>query len=122
VGYGSFKRAIIGQETGGRYGVSNTEGSGAAGVGQVMPDTAKVLAARIGISYRPDLLTGTSAVARQYQDQITEAALQEAWQAGGSGNDPRTSASYYFGGSDRGKWGPQTHQYADEILGRMGSH
>lgn len=116
--YGTFKNAIIGQESGGRYGVPNAQGSGAMGVGQVMPDTARVLAGRIGLPYRPDLMGGQSPEARQYQDAITDAAAKEAWHAGGG--DPRKAAMYYHGGSDRTKWGPKTHRYADEVLGRLG--
>lgn len=115
--YGTFKQAIIGQESGGRYGVPNAQGSGAMGVGQVMPDTAKVLAGRIGLPYRPDLMAGNSPEARRYQDAITEAAAQEAWKAGGG--DVRKAAMYYHGGSDQSGWGPKTHRYADEILARM---
>lgn len=88
------------------------------GVGQVMPATAKALAARQGMSYRPDLMGGTDPAARQYQDAITEAALREAWNAGQG--DPATAAQYYFGGSNRAKWGPKTQQYARSILGRLG--
>jgi hypothetical protein len=115
--YDNFKRAVIGQESGGRYGVPNAQGSGAMGVGQVMPDTAKSLAARVGLPYRPDLMAGSNAEARDYQNKITEAAMQEAWSQG----SPRTAAMYYHGGSNRGIWGPKTHQYADEVMARMGA-
>lgn len=118
--YQQFKQAIIGQESGGRYGVANTQGSGAMGVGQVMPGTARALAARIGLPYRPELMSGTHAEARAYQDRITDAAVREAWNAGGAGRDPRTSAHYYFAGSDRKGWGPKTQQYGNDILKRMG--
>jgi hypothetical protein len=118
-GFGAFKNAIIGQESGGRYGVPNAEGSGAMGVGQVMPETAKALAARIGLQYRPELMSGSDAPARQYQDAITNAALQEAWQVGRG--DPRTAAMYYHGGSNRNIWGPKTLRYAGEVLARMGA-
>ena len=116
--YDTFKRAIIGQESGGRYGVPNAEGSGAMGVGQVMPETARALSARLGLPYRPDLMAGTGPEARAYQDKITDAAVREAWQAGGSGRDPRTAALYYHGGSNRDIWGPKTRRYADEVLAR----
>lgn len=118
VQYADFKKAIIGQETGGRYGVPNAEGSGAMGIGQVMPDTAKALAKRIGLSYRPDLMAGTSPEAQQYQDAITEAAVQEAWKAGKG--DPRTAGMYYFGGSDRSQWLDKTRKYGDDIVARLG--
>lgn len=116
--YETFKRSIIGQESGGRYGVANAQGSGAMGVGQVMPATAKTLAGRVGLPYRPELMAGNTPEARQYQDAITEAAVQEAWQA--SGGDVSTAAAYYHGGSDRAKWGPKTQQYAREVAARVG--
>lgn len=98
----------------------NAQGSGAMGIGQVMPETARALAARLGLPYRPDLMAGTSLEARRYQDQITDAAVREAWEAGGSGRDPRTSAMYYHGGSNRSMWGSKTRRYADEVLARTG--
>lgn len=115
--YGTFKGAIIGQESGGRYGVPNAEGSGAMGIGQVMPETARTLAGRAGLPYRPDLMGGNTPEARQYQDTITDAAVKEAWQAGGG--DLRKAAMYYHGGSDSNKWGPKTQRYGDEVIGRM---
>lgn len=118
--YHSFKRAVIGQESGGRYGVPNAQGSGAMGVGQVMPETARALASRVGLPYRPDLMAGNHPEARQYQDRITDAALQEAWTAGGG--NPRHAAMYYHGGSNRSIWGPKTQRYAEDILARMRPH
>jgi soluble lytic murein transglycosylase-like protein len=117
VTFADFKRAIIGQETGGRYGVPNAEGSGAMGIGQVMPATTKALAARLGLPYRPDLMTGTSSAAKQYQDQITDAAAREAWEVGAG--DPARAAMYYHGGSNRKRWGPKTRAYANSVLNRL---
>lgn len=119
VAFGRFKSAIIQQESGGRYGVANTEGSGAMGVGQIMPDTAKTLAARAGLPWRPDLMAGNSPEARAYQDRLTESALKEAWEYGGG--DPRKAAYYYFAGPDRTGWGPKTRRYGDDIVRRMGA-
>ncbi len=116
--YSAFKHAIIGQESGGRYGVPNAEGSGAMGVGQVMPDTGRVLAQRAGLPWRPDLMAGTGPDAQAYQDKITEGAAREAW-AYGKGN-PQLAAYYYFAGPDKGKWGPKTRQYGVDILRRIG--
>lgn len=65
-------------------------------------------------------MAGAHPEAKAYQDKITNAALQEAWNAGGQGRDPRTSAMYYHGGSNRKIWGPKTQRYADEVLGRIG--
>lgn len=117
-GYDAFKRAIIKQETGGRYGVPNAEGSGAMGIGQVMPATTRALAGRLGLPYQPGLMSGTGPDARAYQDKITDAAVREAYDAGAG--DPSTAAKYYFGGSDRSKWGPKTRRYASDILMRLG--
>lgn len=119
VSFDHFKRAIIGQETGGRYGLSNYEGSGARGIGQVMPETERVLAKRAGVAYQPGLMTASHPAARDYQDKITDAALREAWNAGGAGRDVVTSAKYYFGGSDRNKWGRKTDRYAQDIISRL---
>ena len=117
-GFDAFKKAIIGQESGGRYGVVNTEGSGASGLGQIMPDTAKSIAGKLGLPFRPDLLTGTSPAARSYQDKLTHAATQEAWQYGGG--DPRKASAYYFAGPNKKGWGPKTSKYQQDILRRMG--
>lgn len=117
--YGTFKHAIIGRESGGRYGVANTEGSGAMGVGQVMPSTARTLAGRIGMPYRPDLMGGTNPDAQHYQDAITEGAVRDAWKYGAG--DPANAASYYFAGPDRSKWGPKTRAYSSAIASKMGA-
>ena len=87
------------------------------GVGQVMPETGKSLAGRLGINWQPELMAGTDPQARQYQDTITNAALREAWDA--TGGNPREAAMYYHGGSNRKVWGPKTRAYADQVLGRM---
>lgn len=119
VNYNQFKRAIIQQETGGRYGVANAEGSGALGLGQIMPDTAKALSRKLGLPYRPDLLSGDRKQARDYQDVLTDAAVKEAWQYGGAGKDPQTSAQYYFAGPNKKGWGPKTRHYGQQVLGRI---
>jgi soluble lytic murein transglycosylase-like protein len=87
------------------------------GVGQVMPATAQALAARAGLPWQPSLMAGHDGASRQYQDSITNAALQEAWNAGKG--DPAAAAMYYHGGSNHAIWGPKTHQYASDVLGRM---
>lgn len=114
----AFANAVIGQESGGRYGIPNTQGSGAMGVGQLMPDTAKAIATRLGMPYRPDLLAGNHPEAQSYQNALTNSALQEAWNYGGG--DPRKAAYYYFAGPNQKGWGPKTRQYGENILRRMG--
>ena len=87
------------------------------GLGQIMPDTARNLSRRLGLPYRPDLLSSTNTAAREYQDRLTEAATREAWDFG-AGNT-RKAASYYFAGPNRAGWGPKTRRYGDDILRRM---
>lgn len=115
----AFRRAIIAQESGGRYGVPNAQGSGAMGVGQIMPDTARALAKRLGRDYRPDLLAGTSPEAREYQDALTAAATEEAWNYGKG--DPKLAAAYYFAGPNKKGWGAKTARYQEDIMRRLGA-
>jgi hypothetical protein len=116
--FDAFKQAIIQQESGGRYGVPNAEGSGALGLVQLMPTTAKNYAAQLGVDYRPDLLSGTSDAAKKYQDMLADASLKDDWNY--AGGDPAKAAAHHFGGSDTSHWGPKTRQYQQDILGRMG--
>lgn len=116
--FDNFKRAIIQQESGGRYGVANAEGSGAMGLGQIMPETARALAKQNNLPYRPELLSGSGAEARRYQDMLTTAATREAWKYGGG--DIRKAAAYYFAGPNKKGWGPKTRRYQSDIIRRMG--
>jgi hypothetical protein len=115
----AFRRAIIQQESGGRYGVPNAEGSGAMGIGQIMPDTARALAKRLGLPYRPDLLAGKDKAARDYQIALTNEATREAYDYGKG--DVSKAAAYYFAGPDKSKWGDKTKKYQNDILRRLGS-
>ena len=114
-----FRRAIIQQESGGRYGVANTEGSGAMGIGQIMPDTARALAKRLGLPYRPDLLAGTSKEAQQYQTTLTNEATREAFDY--CKGDVNKAAAYSFAGPDKSKWGEKTRMYQSDIGRRLGA-
>ena len=100
---------IIKRESGGQYGVPNAEGSGAMGVGQVMPDTARALARIAGLAWRPDLMRGTSPEAKHYQNTITGLALREAWNS--QGGNAQNASGYYFAGPERRRWGAKTRDY-----------
>lgn len=117
-GYNDFHSAIIAKESGGRYGIPNAEGSGAMGLGQLMPDTARALAKRLGLAYRPELLAGDDEEARRYQDALTGAATKEAWSYA-KGN-PQIAAQYYFAGPDKKGWGPKTQAYGADLMRRLG--
>lgn len=112
-----FAKSIIAQESGGNYKAIN-KGSGARGKYQLMPPTARALAARLGLEYRPELLTADTPEAREYQDKLGEAAISEAWDYGKG--DVGLAAKYYFAGPDQKKWGKKTEGYRSDILSRMG--
>ena len=109
--------AIVAQESGGNYSARNA-GSGALGAYQVMPATGQTLAGRLGLPWRPDLMTSSTPEGKQYQDQIGQAAVKEA--VDNSGGDPAMAAAYYHGGPDRSKWGPKTQKYIKEVTARLG--
>lgn len=107
---------IVAAESGGDYTAQSP--AGALGAYQVMPETARALAGRLGLPWNPGLMTSNTEEGRRYQDQIGGAAIAEAIQA--SGGDPRMMAAYYHGGSDQSKWGPKTNAYADNVASRIG--
>lgn len=115
-----FGNAIAAQESGNNYAARNS-GSGAMGKYQVMPETARTIASRLGLAWRPELMTSNTLEGRQYQDAIGKVALDEAWKAGGNGANVDNAAMYYHGGSNRNIWGPKTRQYASDIRGRLGT-
>ncbi len=89
----------------------------AQGLTQVLPATGKAIAGRLGIPWRPDLMSGTSDTAAAYQRQIGQAYLDEALSRTGNVRD---GLRYYHGGPNRALWGPKTNNYADGIIRRMG--
>lgn len=108
---------FVQQESSGNYTAKNDK-TGALGAYQVMPATGAALAKRLGLAWRPDMMTRDDPASKRYQDAIGGAAIKEAVDA--SGGDPATAFMYYHGGSDRGKWGPNTRQYAADMQARMG--
>lgn len=108
---------IKSQESHGNYTAKNKE-TGALGAYQVMPATGQSLAQRVGLPWKPELMTSNSKAGVTYQDQIGRAAVQEA--IDNSGGDAATMASYYHGGSDRSGWGPRTQKYASEVVSQLG--
>lgn len=113
-----FRRAIIAQESGGRFGIPNAQGSGAMGIGQIMPDTARAIAKRLGLPYRPDLLAGKNKEAQEYQIALTNEATREAFEYGKG--DLNKASAYYYAGPNKEQWGPKTRQYQSDIARRLG--
>jgi hypothetical protein len=114
-----LRKAIVAQESGGDYGVMNAEGSGAMGAYQFMPPTARALAERLGLPYRPELLQGEkgrSKEGRAYQDALGTAQLQDALKFGKG--DIGKAGAYHFAGPNTKGHGPKTRKYEQDILRR----
>lgn len=115
-----FSEGVIPQESGGQPGIEGpqTRYGRAVGVAQTMPDTARQMAANLGVPYDEALLHGRTPEAAAYQRRLGQAYWNEAWQA--SGGDPRRALMYYYGGPNPAMHGRRTHAYADTIARRFG--
>jgi soluble lytic murein transglycosylase len=109
--------ALIQQESGGRG--TAVSPAGALGSTQMLPGTAREMAGKLGLPWRPDLLQSNEPVALQYQQALGSAYLQEGYAKTGSARD---ALRYYHGGPNRAQWGPKTNAYADSVLRRSGGY
>lgn len=111
-----FERLII-QESGGRPGITGpqTPYGRAQGMTQMLPATAEAMAKKLGLPWRPEMMTATSPEAAQYQRTLGRAYFDEGLEK--YGGDPEKALMYYHGGPDEGLWGPKTRSYAQAILG-----
>lgn len=107
---------IVAQESGGDYTATNKD-TGALGAYQIMPNTARSLASRLGVPYNSGLMVSDTPEGRAYQDKIGQAAIQEALD--NSNGNPQQFGMYYYGGSDKSKWGPKTMQYGQQMAARI---
>lgn len=89
----------------------------AEGSTQMLPETARAMAFKAGLPWRPDLLRGTSPEHLQYQDALGREYFAEGWRA--YGGDPVMAAMYYHGGPNREIWGPNTQRHAARVLANM---
>jgi soluble lytic murein transglycosylase-like protein len=112
--------SLIQQESGGRPGVVGPRTAYGVPLGktQLLPDTAKEMAAKLGLPWKPELLKGTNAQASAYQEQLGRAYFDEGLQKNG-GNVER-ALMYYHGGPNEKLWGPKTRTYAKAVLARTG--
>lgn len=114
-----LRRALLMQESGGDYGVVNAEGSGAMGAYQFMPPTARALAKRLGLEYRPDLMSGNkgrSKEGRAYQERLMDAQMEDILAY--SGGDVGKAGAYHFAGPNTKGHGAKTRKYEQDILRR----
>jgi hypothetical protein len=89
----------------------------ALGSTQMLPETAREMAGKLGLPFRQELLTSDSPEAVQYQQQLGAAYLQEGLEK--YGGDAVKALMYYHGGPDERLWGPKTRRYARETLARL---
>ncbi len=110
--------ALIQQESGGRPGVMGpqTKWGRALGLTQMLPATAQDMARKIGVPWRPEMMTAKDQSGAAYQRQLGEAYFNEGLRK--TGNE-RDALRYYHGGPNRQQWGPKTNAYADQVLARV---
>lgn len=118
-GFSGLFDALIQQESGGNGAAvgPQTKWGRALGSTQMLPDTAREMATKLGLPFRPDLLKSNDPQALQYQRQLGEAYLREGYEKTGNWQD---ALRYYHGGPDRKMWGPKTNAYARSVMGRLG--
>lgn len=112
---------MIQQESGGRPGAigPQTPYGRAQGMSQMLPATAREMAGRLGLPWRPELMTGTTPEAATYQRRLGEAYFDEGLRKTGNMQD---ALRYYHGGPNRRLWGPRTNQYVRDVLARLPSN
>lgn len=115
----SLLDAIWQVETGNKPGVRGpvTKYGQPLGIGQTLIGTAREMAQKLGLPWRPDMLTATSPAAVAYQKAVSEAYYNEGLERTGNTRD---ALRYYHGGPNRRLWGPKTNAYADKVLGLAG--
>lgn len=111
--------ALIQQESGGRPGIfgPKTRYGQAVGLTQMLPDTARGVAQKLGIPWRPDLLSAKDEAGAAYQRTLGEGYLREGLEMTGNLQD---ALHYYHGGPNRKLWGPKTRAYARSVMSRIG--
>lgn len=87
------------------------------GMTQLLPETAREMAGRLGLPFRENLLRGKSPEAAEYQKRLGRAYFEQGLKA--HGGDLRKGLMYYHGGPDQRLWGPKTRRYADSVISRM---
>jgi hypothetical protein len=110
------------RESGGRPGVigPQTPYGRAQGLTQMLPATAREMAQKLGVPWRPELMTGKTPEAAAYQEQLGRAYYEEGLAK--YGGDPAKAAAYYHGGPNERLWGPKTQEYARAVTGGQGQN
>lgn len=116
-GAGSVFDRLIQQESGGRAGAIGqpTKWGRALGASQLLPSTARAMAAKLGIPYNEALLRGKTPEALAYQLKLGRAYFDEGLSR--YGGDVGKAVMFYHGGPNERMWGPKTRAYARAIMG-----
>ena len=111
--------AAIQQESSGRPGVLGppTRYGRAQGLTQMLPATAREMAGKRGLPWRPELMTGTTPEAAQYQERLGRAYFDEGLRK--YGGDPAKALAYYHSGPNERLWGPKTQAHVNAVFGRV---
>jgi soluble lytic murein transglycosylase-like protein len=114
-------QALVQQESGGRTGVRGRQTAYGVPLGrtQMLPETAREMAAKLGVPWRLDLLTANTEQAKRYQNVLGRAYFNQGLSETGNYRD---ALHYYHGGPNRKLWGPKTQRYASEVLARLGDN
>ncbi len=110
--------ALWQQESGNRPGAvgPQTKYGRALGKGQTLPGTAQEMSRKLGLPWRPELLTGKTPEASEYQGRVSAAYFKEGLNKTGNIQD---AFRYYHGGPNRKLWGPKTNRYAEQVMARL---
>lgn len=122
----AFKAAIYGQESlGGKMDTSKPNYAGALGKGQIIEATFN------GLKRQGKIPAHFEWRNPAHNEAAAEVYMKEAWDA--AGGDPAKAAAYYYAGPKgiaggqintyrdlRNDKAPDTHQYAQQVLARMG--
>lgn len=107
--------AIEQVESGGRPGLRSS--AGALGVSQMLPSTARGVAARLGVPFDEKRLLGKSKEDIEYQRQLGREYARQGLDWGGG--DFQKAAHFYHGGPNTKIHGPKTRDYGKKVLSRM---
>lgn len=112
-------KAAIQQESGGRPGVlgPQTQYGQAQGLTQMLPSTAEAMAEKLGLPWKPQLMTAATPEAAAYQEKLGRAYFDEGLQK--YGGDPQKALAYYHGGPNEALWGPKTRAHVDAVMSRV---
>jgi len=89
------------------------------GAYQFMPDTARALAKRLGLEYRPDLMQGKGGRSKEgiaYQERLMDAQMEDILKF--ANGDVGRAGVYHFAGPNEKGWGAKTREYEKDILRR----